>query len=234
MFFDAFPRFYETSETHDPYGRINLRYEAIFAQNADVFQNARVLDIASHDGRWSLAALCTGATEVIGIEAREELVEAARDNLALYAPGKRYDFRAGDVFEAFAGEQLQVDVVLCLGFLYHTLRYNELMRGIRDLEPRYLILDTAVEGHVKRPYVRLRRDRGARARAAVPDRFSHGDRTLVGTPSVAALRMILESYGFEIERFSDWDSLIRRNHSLGHVNDYARRSRVTVRCISTG
>jgi len=155
MFFDAFPRFYDTSETHDPYGRINLRYEAIFAQNADVFQNARVLDIASHDGRWSLAALCTGAAEVVGIEAREDLVEAARSNLDLYAPGMRYTFIAGDVFDVFATEQFQADVVLCLGFLYHTLRYSELMRRIRDLEPRYLILDTAVEGHVKRPYVRL-------------------------------------------------------------------------------
>ena len=71
MFFDAFPRFYETSQTGDPRERINLRYEAIFAHNADVFQGARVLDIASHDGRWSLAALRTGAAEVIGIEARE-------------------------------------------------------------------------------------------------------------------------------------------------------------------
>jgi hypothetical protein len=234
MFFDAFPRFYDTSQTHDPTGRINLRYEAIFTQNADLFPGARVLDIASHDGRWSLGALHNGAAEVIGIEARDDLVESARENLDLYAPGSRYEFIAGDIFEVLAERRFDVDVVLCLGFLYHTLRYNELMRGIRDLEPRYLIVDTAVEGHVKRPYVRLRSDVGKRARAAVPDRFSHGDRTLTGVPSVAALRMILESYGFEIERFSDWDSLIRRNRSLGHVNDYARRSRVTVRCISTG
>jgi SAM-dependent methyltransferase len=234
MFFDAFPRFYETSQTHDPKGRINLRYEAIFAQNADVFQDARVLDIASHDGRWSLAALCTGASEVIGIEAREDLVEAARENLDLYAKGRRYDFRAGDVFEVLAEERPQVDVVLCLGFLYHTLRYNELMRRIRDLEPRYLIVDTAVDGHLKRPYVRLRHDRTQHARAAVRDRFSHGDTTLVGVPSVAALRIILESYAFEIESFSDWDSLIRGNPSLSHVNDYADRSRVTARCVSSG
>lgn len=49
MFFDAYPRFYETSQTRAPQGQINLRYEAIFAQNADVFEDARVLDIASHD-----------------------------------------------------------------------------------------------------------------------------------------------------------------------------------------
>ena len=57
MFFDAYPRFYETSKTSASRGRLNLRYEAIFGENADVFRGARVLDIASHDGRWSLAAL---------------------------------------------------------------------------------------------------------------------------------------------------------------------------------
>ena len=93
MFFDAFPRFYETTQTHASAGRLNLRYEAIFTQNADVFKDARVLDIASHDGRWSLAALRSGAAEVVGIEARDDLVKAARENLAAYAPGTRYDFR---------------------------------------------------------------------------------------------------------------------------------------------
>ena len=144
MFFDSFPRFYETTQTRSAQGRLNLRYEAIFAQNADIFEGARVLDIASHDGRWSLAALHAGAAEVIGIEARDDLVESARESLdRLAPPGKKYEFRAGDVFQVLAEETFDVDVVLCLGFLYHTLRYNELMRRIRDLDPRYLVVDTA-------------------------------------------------------------------------------------------
>jgi spermidine synthase len=230
MFFDAFPRFYKTSETKNPRERINLRYEAIFAHNADVFQGARVLDIASHDGRWSLAALRTGAAEVIGIEAREDLVESARENLDLYAPGQRYEFRAGDVFEVLANQHFDVDVVLCLGFLYHTLRYNELMRGIRDLDPRYLIVDTAILASLK-ANVRLRTERAERARNAVADQFSHGDRTLVGTPSFSALKLILKGYGYEIERLSDWDALIRENPEATHVGDYANGLRVTVRCV---
>src|SRR6476661_8939613 len=70
MFFDKYPRFYETSQTTATRGRLNLRYEAIFAENRDIFAGAKVLDIASHDGRWSLAALECGAASVIGIEAR--------------------------------------------------------------------------------------------------------------------------------------------------------------------
>jgi 2-polyprenyl-3-methyl-5-hydroxy-6-metoxy-1,4-benzoquinol methylase len=233
MFFDAFPRFYETTQTSAAYGRLNLRYEAIFAQNADIFAGARVLDIACHDGRWSLAALRTGAAAVIGVEAREDLVEAARHNLDLYAAGKRYDFRAGDIFEVLADETFDVDVVLCLGFLYHTLRYNELMRRIRDLDPGYLIVDTAVQR--KRGYfVHLRTEREQEARSAVTDRFSHKDMTIVGRPSVRALRLLVETYGFELERLSDWDMLIRDNPALEHVTDYATGRRVTARCVATG
>lgn len=233
MFFDAFPRFYETSQTNAPQGRLNLRYEAIFGQNADVFAGARVLDIACHDGRWSLAALCTGAEEVIGIEAREDLVEAARGNLDHYVPGKRYDFRVGDIFEVLAEEKFEVDVVLCLGFLYHTLRYNELMRRIRDLDPKYLIVDTAVTTDRKGPVVLLRPERTDRPRNAAADRFSYGDRNVVGRPSAAALKLLIESYGFEIESFSDWNTLTSDHPSQEHVTDYVRNRRVTVRCVST-
>jgi predicted nicotinamide N-methyase len=233
MFFDSFPRFYETTQTRAAQGRLNLRYEAIFAQNADIFRGARVLDIASHDGRWSLAALHTGAAEVIGIEAREDLVEDARANLDLYAEGKKYDFRAGDIFKVLDDEQFEVDVVLCLGFLYHTLRYNELMWLIRELDPRYLIVDTAVER--RRGYlIHVRTEQGERARNAVVDRFSHADKTVVGRPTVKALRLILRSYGFGIERFSDWDTVIRDNPTFEQVNDYATRRRITLRCASTG
>jgi len=233
MFFDAFPRFHETTQTHQLDGRLNLRYEAIFAQNADLFPGARVLDIASHDGRWSLAALRTGAAEVIGIEARDDLVEAARENLDLYAPGERHEFITGDIFEVLAEKHLEVDVVLCLGFLYHTLRYNELMRRIRDLEPRCLIMDTAVE-RKKAVVVHLRTEQTERPRNAVADRFSHGGLTLVGRPSLRALELILRSYGFEIERFSDWETLIEANQSLKEeVADYASGGRVTARCVVT-
>src|SRR3954470_3000649 len=48
--------------------RMNERYEALFAGNRDIFKGARVLDLASHDGRYSFAALKTGAAHVTGVE----------------------------------------------------------------------------------------------------------------------------------------------------------------------
>jgi hypothetical protein len=234
MFFDRFPRFYETSETSPAPGRLNLRYEAIFAENADLFDGARVLDIASHDGRWSLAALASGATSVVGIEAREELVSISRENLGLHAPrGSSHRFIAGDVFEVLARERFDVDVVLCLGFLYHTLRYNELLKRIRDLSPRHVLIDTSVVKGAARPVVCLGLDRVESQRNAVFDQYSHGNHTLIGWPSVPALRLMLKAYGFRIQRFSDWGALLRDNPEAAGVADYAAGHRVTVHCVQS-
>jgi hypothetical protein len=45
-FFEQFPRFYRTSSTAPATARLNLRYEAIFGQNRDIFAGAPVLDLA--------------------------------------------------------------------------------------------------------------------------------------------------------------------------------------------
>src|SRR4051794_3513629 len=83
-FFDRHPRFFETSRTAARPARLNLRHKAIVGVNRDAFDGARVLDLASHDGRWSFAALEAGAKEVIGVEARQDLVTHAHANLTYY------------------------------------------------------------------------------------------------------------------------------------------------------
>jgi cyclopropane fatty-acyl-phospholipid synthase-like methyltransferase len=233
MFFDAYPRFYGTAEAGWGRGRLNLRHEAIVGENHDIFPGSRVLDLACHDGRWSLAALMAGASEVVGIEAREELAAAARENLAHYCGQEGpYRFVAGDVFDVLARERFHFDVVLCLGFLYHTLRYNELMRRIRDVNPRYLIIDTAITRGEKRPQVQLRLEHDDRARDAVDDPYSFDGTTIVGRPSLSALELLLDTYGFAIERLADWPAILRDNRDVARVGQYARGARVTARCFS--
>lgn len=228
-FFDDYPRFFETSATSANHSRLNLRYEAIFGENEEIFRGARVLDIASHDGRWSLAALKTGAQSVTGIEAKPHLVENAEVNLAAYGVDKsRYRFCSGDVFEVLARETFEVDVVLCLGFLYHTLRFNELMMRIRQLNPQYLIIDTEVlSGHRDKALILIHQEIVSREGNAVADEFSHGDWVLSGKPNVRGLRKVMQAYEFQLEKFSDWDGLIRDNPTATHVKDYRAHERVT-------
>jgi hypothetical protein len=233
-FFDDYPRFYETSKTFAHPSRLNLRHEAIFGENADIFRGARVLDIASHDGRWSFAALKAGATSVAGVEGRPELVDLANETFRHYdVDPARYRFIADDIFHALAHESDEFDVVLCLGFLYHTLRYNELMARIRRCDPRYLIIDTEVAGD-ERAVVRLRVESVTPQRNAVADDFSHDRRVLSGRPSVKGLEMIVSAYGFQLERFSDWAGLTRDNPAnAAEFKNYVHGYRVTARCKST-
>lgn len=234
MFFDSYPRFYETSETSPSRGRLNLRYEAIFAENRDLFEGARVLDIASHDGRWSLAALATGAKSVVGIEARSDLVEHANTNLAEYGyRDDQFRFLSGDVFEVLRAEPIEVDLVLCLGFLYHTLRYNELMHGIQRTGARHLIIDTqAPRMHARRSLVDVVTERVERQGNAVVDQFSRGTNVLIGRPNLRAIETIVAAYGYRIERLSDWAALMRDNPQLGDIGKYATGNRITVRCVA--
>lgn len=233
-FFEQFPRFYLTSSTGLTTGRLNLRYEAIFAENRDVFAGASVLDLASHDGRWSLAALATGARSVTGIEARPELVKAATENLAEYGyEADRVRFVTGDVHEVLSTQDFEVDVVLCLGFLYHTLRYNELLHGIRRTNARCLIIDTFspyMMGPVPNVHV-LTEDADEEGKAA-GDGYSYGPSVLVGCPNLAAIRTMLGAYGYRAERLSDWSGLLRDNPGTDNCGDYANQKRITVRCVN--
>ena len=83
-FFDGYPAFYQSSRTGSHPNRLNARYQALIESNRDIIEGGRILDIASHDGRWSFAALHAGAEHVVGIEARSGLVERATEAMDTY------------------------------------------------------------------------------------------------------------------------------------------------------
>jgi hypothetical protein len=228
-FFGAHPRFLETSHTAVNRRRLNLRHRAIIEANSDILQGARVLDMASHDGRWSFAALKAGARHVVGIEAREDLVDNAERTFAEYGVDRSsYRFIASDLFAALAREDFEVDVVLCLGFYYHTLRYPELLAGIRRHDPQYLIVDTTVIPSQK-PVIKVAVDKAEYESHATADSFSHGSLTLVGVPSMPALELMLGVYDFEVERLSDWEALADEAGAAA-IKVYAEGGRITARC----
>jgi hypothetical protein len=245
MFADDYPQFNELSELTPPipggrqdlrteaeqHNRMNHRYEALFASNRDVFDGARVLDLASHDGRWSFAALRTGAAHVTGIEVRPALIDRATAAFGYYEQDPAtYRFVCGDIFETLARETFDVDVVLCFGFLYHTYRHTELMRRIHDLRPRHLIVDTMVT-LARQPTLKLIREPDVEdIRSAAQDPWALG-RVLVLRPSVPALELLLRSYRFEIESAFDWQHHLSGQADAQGLEGYASGKRVSVRCV---
>jgi predicted nicotinamide N-methyase len=232
-FFDRYPRFRSTSYVGSSPNRLNKRHEAVIGSNRALFAGARVLDLASHDGRWSFAALDAGAAHVTGIEARAELVARANETFAAYGvPADRYRFVAGELPDALGRERVPADVVLLLGFLYHTSRHVELLRRIEETGARHVIVDTAVFGDPSgpaAPVVELRREIvDSHANQAAADRAGAPE-AIVGYPSRPAVMFLFDYFGFDGREF-DWAPLLS-DVPEGHddVIDYRGGARATFR-----
>jgi LPS sulfotransferase NodH/2-polyprenyl-3-methyl-5-hydroxy-6-metoxy-1,4-benzoquinol methylase len=135
--------------------RLRRRYDAIIAQNRELFRNARVLDIISSNGFWSLAALDAGAAHVVAIETSESTVEAAKKNFAEYGiNSKSYQIIDSKIFTALQTfDPEQFDVILCKGILEYCYS-SELFRHFSRLRPKHIILDTKIT-HGESPLARF-------------------------------------------------------------------------------
>lgn len=230
MFFDDHPEFLETSHTASTIRRLNLRYRGIIEENADFLDGRSVVDIASHDGRWSFAALQSGATHVTGLEGRPHLIENTKKTFdAKGVRGVQYTLIQGDAHETLFNPEVKGDVVFCLGFLYHTARYVELMAGIRSTGAEHVIIDTRVLQNVEGPMVEMRTERTGGEALAIKDRFAMRRRVMSAVPSEAAVVLMLESIGYAVEHRTDWKALLADFPDAGDLIQYAGGQRVTFR-----
>lgn len=205
-FFDDYPRFYETSITGIDKHRLQERYRALIEWNREIIQGSRVLDLASHDGRWSFAAVKAGAELAVGIEAREHLVKAAEENAQSYGLAGKLRFTQADVFAHldFLAEhpEHRFDVVFCFGFFYHTAHHMLLLNKIAKLKPRYLIVDTRVclnpEAVIELHWENVADE----SSAAVPE--AGEVHAIAGVPSKRALDLMLSAAGFGNFRYYPW------------------------------
>lgn len=144
QFFATYPRFLESSETGRWDDRLNARFRTLIYENRELFSGARVLDLASHDGRFSFAALACGAREVVGIESLPHLVSVAQEHFDVYGVDpERYEFVVGDIYDSIP-RLGQFDLVLCLGIFYHVCDHMALLDLIAGTEPRSVLLDSHV------------------------------------------------------------------------------------------
>lgn len=228
-FFDSYPRFYSTS-TSGFRNRLNKRYRAIIEANRSIINEHSVLDIASHDGRWSLAANKAGARYVLGIEGREHLVKNARATIREYGiSDDEVQFVLGDVFEEL--DRLEPDkfeTVFCLGFFYHTMHHMLLLNKIARLRPKHIIMDTCVDLDPDNIIV-LQAEKVADETAGfVPDAGGQAH-ILVGTPTKSALDLMLFSAGFTT-KYYDWHRAgIRQWENLVEYHEGLRVSLVATR-----
>jgi len=83
---------------------------------ATLAKGARVLDVFSHVGGFSLAALAAGATHALGVDSSAPALELATRGAQASNVGAQFETRQGDAFavmEALAAENAQFDLVIC-------------------------------------------------------------------------------------------------------------------------
>jgi len=194
--------FLTTSTTGALANRLNWRGEVLLTRNEHLLRDKRVLDVASHDGRFSFACLKLGAAHVIGVEGRQNLVENAQTTFVdLRVPSQRYDFVNADIFDFLPSiAPGAVDVILCLGFFYHTIRQVEMVREMQRIAPEVVIIDSnvhvAADGAAPAALV-LRREDSAEEHATV-DPIN-----LAAWPTAEFVEMLFSTHGYDMTRL-DW------------------------------
>lgn len=213
----------------DPHAmnRLNERYKRIIAPNLRDIANRRVLDLGAHDGRWSWAALASGAAFVTGIEGRMVTASRPIPQLSENFAG-RYRLIAADMFDVLAGfAPGEFDTILCLGVFYHVLNHDLLFSLMARLRPGLIVIDSRMID-TDDLIITLHHEGTENPLNGIGGL----DRVLVGIPSRGTVGALAQIYGYDI-RYRDWDAAEIPDHH--HVRDYLRRDRftATLRAVTT-
>jgi hypothetical protein len=194
--------------------RLRRQYDVIVAPNHDLFRDARILDLMSGHGFWSLAALDAGAAHVTGIEISPELRESAvRTFNECGVDPQSYNFVDSQIFSALRTFDPETfDLILCFGFL-EKADARQLFRDLKRLRPARIILDSGIvqgEGPIVRFAVEMDQARGVNS--------------MLGTPNHRLIMFLCDAFGFRW-RLIDWRALGISNWT--GIGDYQHDRRRT-------
>jgi len=196
-FFDFINKIPPYSEKPEGDLRLNKRHQMIVEPFRGELDGARVLDLAAHDGRWSYALAEAGAAQVIGIEARQELVDRF-ERFPETDYKARVDLRQGDIFEALegfikAGETF--DVVAVFGIYYHIMDHFRLLQLIRKVGAKVVLIDSEFSVR-KMPLIELVFEKTSIDLCAAPQ-MPGQERAIIGIPSFTALNSMAKALDFD-------------------------------------
>lgn len=126
------------------YECLNSRVDVLLGGNEDAIKGKRVLDIASHIGTFSYAALQMGADFVHGVDTEEAFTLKSIDlfeNQGILPI--HYKFETRDLFEYLENlEPNSFDTILCFGILYYTADPYYALSLLRRAARECVLLDT--------------------------------------------------------------------------------------------
>ena len=140
-------------------------------------------------------------------------------------PKEKYSFICDDINSALNNFEVNsFDTVFCFGIFYHTMNHMTLLSDIKKLNPKYVILDTAVS-ITDKPIIHIKTENLDFDGPPINTSESIGIQTLAGWPSVTAIDLMLNYYGFDV-RYFNWQNTNIENWE--NIQDYKNGRRVTV------
>lgn len=170
-----------------PLKRFKHFMPTVLGSDGQGLQGKRVLDIACNSGFWSIQCALWGAKEVIGFDARPELISQA--NLIKSIVGvKNVHFQTLNFWD-MSPQNLggKFDVVLSLGILYHLPKTFEALEKTLTMAKKQILLDTTVHPTSEAQVV-FHQENARDIRMAA----SGG---LVAIPSKTAVELMLQYFG---------------------------------------
>ena len=180
--------------------RMNLRHKHLIEPHRQDFEGAQVLDLGSHDGRWSYALAGAGAQSVYGIEGRAELIEKYTEFPA--APFKdRVTLKCGDFIaelDRLIAQGETFDVVACFGVYYHTMQHYRMLLQMVALKPKLIIVDS-IFSRATEPLIVVAREPTDNKRNTIAQ-VDNQRVAPIGRVSRPAMRIMAASVGYSMQQ----------------------------------
>lgn len=211
---------------------LNARVENLLGRHQESIQGKRILDLASHIGTFSYAALALGANFVHGVDTEEKTIQLGGKLFAEHkVPESSYRFEVGDAFEVLEKTpEGQYDTILCFGMLYYTAEPYRLLKLMRDKAGECVLLDTFTAGYaviqgkdalkiyprvndetLELPMALTSMTQAEKKDYRLPESFKHKgkDLSLTTFPTKALLEIWFESLGMKF-KILDWSAYAKR------------------------
>lgn len=209
-FFDRYPLFYQSGDGSSGNSRlwVNARYDILIKQHADLIKDKTIVDLGSNDGRWSFAAIKSGAKHVVGIEWAKDLVTEADSNMdMLGVPTSSYEFIADNLIPALA-DLPKIDVAFVFGVLYMQFNHLGLFARLAQAGAETIIVDTSMsklfdDGPNQPPVFEIWRPDGYSVPMVQGDHINVDACPLSARPNKAALSIMFSELGYDFKEL-DW------------------------------
>jgi len=123
---------------------VNGRIDVLLDNNRKFLQDKSILDVGSHTGIFSWAALQLGANFVHGIDVEKRTIERCENLFLKEKVGiSRYKFEVEDIIEFLEGiEENSFDTVFCFGVMYYMTEPYRLLKLMARAAKETILIDT--------------------------------------------------------------------------------------------